>query len=461
MADSEALHLSANVDTIVAIATPAGQGGVGIIRLSGPQAQTIGRSLTDRSSGFTPRLATYCAVYDADHHELDQGLGLSFPAPHSFTGENVFEFQGHGSPVVMRLLIKRCIELGARMARPGEFSERAFLNDKLDLVQAEAIADLIESQTEAAARAALRSLRGDFSVRIHAITEELIALRVFVEAAIDFPEEEIDFLQEHDVGSRTAALLAQFKNLAAMLRRGALLRDAVRVVLIGPPNAGKSSLLNALSQDDRAIVSNIPGTTRDVLEQSIQIDGLPVILTDTAGLRESRDSIEQEGVKRARLALESADLALICVDDSLVSEATIQQIQTEEVPDNLPYCVVYNKADISGRSMGLEERESGDSVVLSAKTGEGLDDLCLWISHRTGVGDQIEGQVLARQRHIDAFKRAQQHTGNGLKIYQSEQAGELLAEELFLAQKALGEITGEFGCDDLLGEIFNNFCIGK
>ncbi|MCP4011278.1 MAG: tRNA uridine-5-carboxymethylaminomethyl(34) synthesis GTPase MnmE, partial [Proteobacteria bacterium] len=296
--------------TIVAIATPSGAGGIGIVRLSGPESLAIAQTLS--SLDFTPRHAHFISIRDRQARTIDQGIGLYFRAPFSFTGEDVVEIQGHGSPVALQMIVDRCLELGAELARPGEFSERAFLNDKLDLSQAEAIADLIESSTESAARAAMRSLKGEFSQKVQALIDKLLALRVFVEASIDFPEEEIDFLAENDVAGRTRAVLEAFLQLKALVRRGTLLRDATRIVLVGPPNAGKSSLLNALCRENRAIVSDIPGTTRDTLEQAIQLNGYPVVLTDTAGLRENADVIEREGIRRARKALAEADLALVC-----------------------------------------------------------------------------------------------------------------------------------------------------
>ena len=455
MVDNPALHVNSATSTIVAVATPPGQGGVGIVRLSGPLAGKIAEHLvTDR---LKPRIASYAKARDAGGHEIDQGIALYFPGPASFTGDDVFEFQGHGSPVVLQMIVDRCLALGAEMARPGEFSERAFLNGKLDLAQAEAIADLIESHTETAARAALRSLRGDFSKRVHQIVDELTALRVFVEAAIDFPEEEIDFLAENDVSGRTRAVLSTFDQLAQLAHRGTLLRDAVRVVLVGPPNAGKSSLLNALSGDDRAIVSDIPGTTRDVLEQTIQINGLPVVLTDTAGLREGADEIELEGIKRARKALKNAHLAMVCVEDSEVDSKALQSIINNDVSAGLPYAIVRNKADLSHHNISREE----NTLFVSAKYQQGIDLLCDWITEASGFSNRSEGQFLARQRHLDALSRARSHVESGWGVYDKSGAGELLAEELSLAQRALGEITGEFTNDDLLGEIFGSFCIGK
>ncbi len=441
--------------TIVAIATANGAGGIGIVRLSGPESLHIAQQLSNLV--FTPRYAHFISVRDSRSRVIDQGIGLYFKAPHSFTGEDVIEIQGHGSPVALQMIVDRCLELGAQLARPGEFSERAFLNDKLDLSQAEAIADLIESSTESAARAAMRSLIGEFSQKVHALIEKLVALRVFVEASIDFPEEEIDFLAENDVSGRTLGVLEEFLQLKSLVRRGTLLRDATRIVLVGPPNAGKSSLLNALCRENRAIVSDIPGTTRDTLEHAIQLNGYPLVLTDTAGLREHADVIEREGIKRARKALAEADLALVCIDDSITSEAQITQIIRDEVPDGLGYCVVLNKADLAKKQVSRD----GNRVSISAKSAEGIDLLCDWISDIVGYSEHGQGQILARQRHLDALKRAESHLQRGYNEFLDTGAGELLAEDLHLAAEALGEITGQMSADDLLGEIFGSFCIGK
>ena len=441
------------------MATPPGVGGIGIVRVSGPLVPDIARAIAGRVP--VPRLATLAEFRDAEDEVIDSGIALYFPAPHSFTGEHVLELQGHGGLFVLQQLQRRVLELGARAARPGEFSERAFLNDKLDLVQAEAIADLIESGTEAAARAAQRSLQGVFSERIAELQQELTSLRVFVEAAIDFPDEEIDFLAESDVDRRVAAVLEGLRGLLQEARQGRLLRDGIVLAIVGEPNVGKSSLLNALSGQDSAIVTEIPGTTRDVLRESIDLDGIPVHIADTAGIRETDDRIEAEGVRRARLALETADIVLLLEDAGQKSGAAIGDI---ELPPGVSCLRVANKTDL------LEPAEqkrrlaaaSPDRLWISARTGAGLDRLRARIREVAGAGERVAGGTFsARQRHVDALRRVGEHLEAGQRVMREQQAGELLAEELRLAQQALGEITGEMLPDDLLGEIFASFCIGK
>jgi tRNA modification GTPase len=448
-----------STDTICAVATPPGAGGLGIVRVSGPGVPEISRILL----GFlpSPRYATLADFIDSEDEVIDSGIALYFPAPHSFTGEHVLELQGHGGAFILQRVMDRVLSLGARAARPGEFSERAFLNDKLDLVQAEAIADLIDSGSDAAARAAQRSLQGVFSAQVHKLQEELTSIRVFVEAAIDFPEEEIDFLAESDVVQQVKTARSHLSGLLAGARQGRLLRDGIVLAIIGRPNAGKSSLLNALSGQDSAIVTAIPGTTRDVLREQIDLDGIPVHVADTAGIRETSDLIEAEGVRRARQALESADIVLLIKDVS--NHADSEQDLSAELPPGTTVIMVGNKIDLlSERELRLiQDKDGTQQVWISTTSGQGMDDLRSKIRDAVGATDQAEGSFSARQRHIDALRRAGGHLAAGGLAMETIQAGELLAEELRLAQQALGEITGEMLPDDLLGEIFSSFCIGK
>ncbi len=446
-------------ETIAAIATAPGVGGVGIVRVSGSEAHAIAGAMTREDHQLTIRRADYEAFVDAGGRILDQGILLAFAAPHSFTGEDVIELQGHGGPVVMDLLLKRTLELGARLARPGEFSERAFLNGKMDLTQVEAIADLIEATTEASARAAQRSLQGEFSERIAALLESLVSLRVYVESAIDFPDEEIDFLSEGDVTGRTEALLADVERLMADSQRGQLLRDGLQIALAGRPNAGKSSLLNALTQRQTAIVTGIPGTTRDLLRESLQIDGIPLHLVDTAGLHETEDAIEREGIRRAREAFEQVDHILHVIDQRDLTENASEGMS---FPQGVAVTEVINKIDLSQGKGRLETDRNGPArVYLSAKTGAGMGQLIEHIKTLAGIQTHTEGQFMARRRHLDALDEVHEAVTRGLQQISDYQAGELLAEELRLAQQALGRITGTFTSDDLLGEIFTSFCIGK
>lgn len=441
-------------DTICAVATPPGAGGLGIVRVSGPQVPEICQGILGRLP--EPRLAVLSHFKSGQGGVIDTGLALYFPAPNSFTGEHVLELHGHGGIHVLNRVMRRVLELGARAARPGEFSERAFLNDKIDLVQAEAIADLIDSGSDAAARAAQRSLQGDFSREVHKLQESLTALRVFVEAAIDFPDEEIDFLAESDVVQRVGGALEQLKTLLRDARQGRLLRDGIVMAIIGRPNAGKSSLLNALSGQESAIVTEIPGTTRDVLRESIDLDGIPVHVADTAGIRETDDVVEAEGVRRAREVLESSDIVLLVEDASIPSEQ--HQALEDELPESVSRIRVANKADLVDPDTHGRDQER---VWISAKTGQGMDTLRKRVRAAVGAADRSEGSFSARQRHVDALKRAGRHLAAGRSEMQASLSGELLAEELRLAQVALGEITGEMLPDDLLGEIFSSFCIGK
>ncbi|MFF7707277.1 tRNA uridine-5-carboxymethylaminomethyl(34) synthesis GTPase MnmE [Pseudomonas sp. NPDC007930] len=453
-----------NKDTIVAIATAQGRAGVGIVRVSGPLAAALGQALTGKA--LKPRHAHYGPLRDANGREIDQGLALFFPNPHSFTGEDVLELQGHGGPVVLDMLLAACVAGGCRLANPGEFSERAFLNDKLDLAQAEAIADLIEASSEQAARNALRSLQGEFSKRVHALVEQLISLRIYVEAAIDFPEEEIDFLADGHVLRQLEAVQVQLAAVLAEANQGALLREGMTVVIAGRPNAGKSSLLNLLAGKEAAIVTDIAGTTRDILREHIHIDGMPLHVIDTAGLRATQDQVEQIGVQRALKAINEADRLLLVVD-ATAPEASdpfaLWPEFLEQAPDIAKVTLIRNKADLSGEAVALVESADGHaSLALSATQGaEGLELLRGHLKKAMGYQQTAEGGFSARRRHLDALRRAQGSLDHGHRQLTLAGAGELLAEDLRLAQQALGEITGAFTPDDLLGRIFTSFCIGK
>lgn len=451
-----------DTDTIAACATAPGRGGVGIVRVSGPLAPQIARAVVGQLPAV--RQAHFTNFNDADGQAIDQGLALYFAAPQSFTGEHVLELQGHGGPVVMDMLLARVCELGARLAKPGEFSERAFLNDKLDLAQAEAVADLIEAGTASAARAALHSLEGLFSDRIHSLVEQLVELRVYVEAAIDFPEEEVDFLADQSVLKRLDALKTLLATLLGEAQQGSLLREGMTVVLAGAPNVGKSSLLNALAGRETAIVTDIPGTTRDVLRERLSIDGLPLHIIDTAGLRESSDPVEQEGVRRAHAELARADRALLLTDDSQTSgeaEAAALTALRASLPAELPVTVIHNKCDLTQNSAGLDENSATPLLRISAKTGAGLAELRTHLKSSMGYVDANAGGFLARRRHLEAMHKAEAALVEGRRQLVEHRAGELLAEELRAAQQALGEITGEVSSEDLLGHIFSSFCIGK
>ena len=439
-----------SADTIVAAATPPGTGGVGIVRVSGASVERIARRVL--GSLPEPRTATHRAFRDAAGERIDTGLALYFPAPASFTGESVLELHGHGGPVVVAMVVDAVVDMGARLAEPGEFSKRAFLNGKLDLVQAEAIADLIGSGTTQAARAALRSLSGAFSRSVEALAEQLVRLRMHVEAAIDFPEEEIDFLSDEALHQRLEQCAAAFDTLRREARQGRVLRDGFQIVIVGKPNAGKSSLLNLLSGQEAAIVTEVAGTTRDVLREQIDIDGLAVELIDTAGIRSDPDRVEAEGIRRAREALASAD-AVLWIQDATDAEPALP----EDVPDETPVTIVHNKIDLSGDEPGLRD---GD-VWLSAATGDGIEALRQRIRALAGYENRGEGAFTARRRHIVALRRAAAHFDEGRRALGEARAGELLAEELRLAHEALGEITGAVSADDLLGKIFTEFCIGK
>ena len=442
--------------TIVARATPPGRGGVGIVRISGPLARTIAEAVLGICP--SPRMATLHTFTDAVGQALDTGLALFFPGPHSYTGEDVLELQGHGGPVLLEMLVARIVSLGARIARPGEFTERAFLNDKLDLLQAEAVADLIDAGSQTAARAAQRSLSGEFSAAVSGLNEQVTGLRMYVEAAIDFPEEEIDFLGTDELRRGLDTVEQEFTRIEAAARQGRLLRDGIHVVIAGRPNSGKSSLLNRLAGYEAAIVADQPGTTRDPIREHLEIDGLPVHIVDTAGLRSSADPVEREGVQRARAQLAVADLALLVMDATDTADTSDL---AEELSAGIPVIVVRNKIDLSGEAPGLDGNRQPALVRLSARTGAGLPDLRELIKERAGFGETGEGTVIARQRHLDSIRRARAHFDAGREQLERQRAGELLAEELRGAQLALAEITGEFTSDDLLGKIFGSFCIGK
>ncbi|NNK99550.1 MAG: tRNA uridine-5-carboxymethylaminomethyl(34) synthesis GTPase MnmE [Xanthomonadales bacterium] len=442
-------------ETICAIATPPGVGGVGVIRVSGPLCAAIAKQVLGRP--MPARKAQFARFKDADGETIDSGIAIMFEAPASFTGEDVLELQGHGGPQIMQMLMARIMGLGARAARPGEFSERAFLNNKLDLVQAEAIADLIESGTEASARAAQRSLDGLFSDQVNGLQKELIDLRVFVEAAMDFPDEEIDFLADSDVLEQLAGVDDRLHDLQEQAQQGQLLRDGIHIAIAGLPNAGKSSLLNALAGRESAIVTAIPGTTRDVLREHISLDGLPVHVSDTAGIRDSDCLVEAEGVRRARATFSAADLVLLVIDSSQPVEP--QMALRAELPDNIPCIVVNNKIDLTAGKAGPDDKPL--TVGVSAKTGQGLRDLVDLVKNTVGAAVSQEGVFSARTRHLDALRRTRDHVGAGALQLEQFNAPEILAEELRLAQKSLGEITGQFLPDDLLGAIFSSFCIGK
>jgi len=443
-------------DTIAAPATPPGRGGVAVIRVSGPAAAAIARAIAGRVP--EPRVATMAAFRDEAGRALDSGLVLYFPGPASFTGEDTLELHGHGGPMVVDLLLRRLAGLGARLARPGEFSERAFLNGKIDLLQAEAIADLIDSASESAARSALHSLSGRFSAALRIIVEELIALRAYIEAALDFPEEEVDFLADETVAARLDQLAGDLARLVIDARQGTLLRDGARVVLLGPPNAGKSSLLNALARTDRAIVSAIPGTTRDTVELSIQLDGLPVHLVDTAGLRSTNEEIEQEGIRRARQAVAEADVALLVVEDA--ADTDIER-HLDDLPPGIQTAVVRNKIDLSGRGPGAETGTTPAVLRVSVKSGAGMESLRSFLKDAMGYQAAGEAPYIARRRHLEAIGHARDHFEAARRAMREGRSGELIAEDLRLAQQRLGEITGEVTSDDLLGRIFAEFCIGK
>ncbi len=446
--------MQANTDTIAAIATAQGRGGVGIVRVSGPSLAFFAQSILGKTPA--PRRASYSSFLDGGGNIIDQGIALYYAAPHSYTGEDVLELLGHGGLAAPQLVLQRCLELGARLARPGEFTERAYLNDKLDLAQAESVADLIDATTTQAARSAMRSLQGEFSSAIHRLVDKLIHLRSFTEAMLDFPEEEIE---AHDWTQRDAELetvRAELEHVLRLAGQGSLLREGAHVVLVGQPNVGKSSLLNRLSGEEVALVSEVPGTTRDVIRQAIQLNGVPVHIMDTAGLRESGDQVEQMGMARTHGAVQKADCVLLVLDAS-VGMGTAEANILAGLPAGIPRVLVFNKADLTGETVRVEEEAGNFRIYLSAKTGAGLDLLRDKLLALIGW-HQESGVFMARERHLQALNRAKECLSSA---GQATLQLELFAEELRLAQEALGEITGEYTSDDLLGNIFSTFCIGK
>jgi tRNA modification GTPase len=445
-------------DTIAAIATPPGRGGVGIVRISGPLCLAISQVMIGFNPG--PRQAHFCTFRSPQGNIIDQGIALFFPGPASFTGEDILELHGHGGRVVMDMLLQSTLNCGARLARPGEFSERAFLNDKIDLAQAEAIADLIDSESQQAARSAMRSLQGEFSRRVQALVDELTSLRSYVEAAIDFVDEDIDFLSDGQVQQRLSELQSVLKKLIGEAGQGVLLRDGLKIVIAGPPNAGKSSLLNYLAGIERAIVTELAGTTRDVLHEHIILDGIPLHIVDTAGLRASDDPIEKIGIERALSEVERADMLLLVFDDQEMDSAKLTSI-LESVPSRVPSILVRNKIDLSGVAAAMNQQQHYCEITVSIKCRQGLDLLKAQILEIAGYQPAHESNFIARRRHIDALIKAAQFMDKAESQLEDNQASDLLAEDLRLAQNALAEITGEFSSDDLLGHIFSSFCIGK
>lgn len=443
-------------DIIAAIATAPGRGGIGVVRVSGPQLEPFIAGLIRRP--LSPRRATLTDFVDAQRSAIDQGIALYFPAPHSYTGQDVLELHGHGGPVVLQLLLKRCLELGARPAQPGEFTRRAYLNDKIDLAQAESVADLIDAATAEAARSALRSLQGAFSRRIEELLDALVELRALVESALDFPDEDVEFIKQSDGAGRLAALQERLQQVLSASQQGSLLREGMRVVLAGQPNVGKSSLLNRLAGEELAIVTDIPGTTRDAIRQSISIEGIPVHVIDTAGLRPSSDPVEQLGIARTWAAIEHADLVVLLVD-ATQGEAVADREILGKLPAALPRLRVMNKIDLLRRQPAFEPGHDAGTVWLSARTGDGVDLLRRALLEAGGwLGGSTEGLFMARERHLQALKLAKTHLARATHQIASL---ELFAEELRLVQQALGTITGQFTSDDLLGQIFSRFCIGK
>ncbi|AGV11462.1 tRNA uridine-5-carboxymethylaminomethyl(34) synthesis GTPase MnmE [Haemophilus influenzae] len=450
-------------ETIVAQATAPGRGGIGILRVSGPLATEVAQAILGKCP--KPRMADYLPFKDADGTILDQGIALYFKSPNSFTGEDVLELQGHGGQVVLDLLLKRILQIdGIRLARPGEFSEQAFLNDKLDLAQAEAIADLIDATSEQAARSALKSLQGEFSKKVNELVDSVIYLRTYVEASIDFPDEEIDFLADGKIEANLRGIINQLEDVRAEAKQGSILREGMKVVIAGRPNAGKSSLLNALAGREAAIVTDIAGTTRDVLREHIHIDGMPLHIIDTAGLRDATDEVERIGISQNYPQLEQADRIILMLDSSDPESVDLTKVRSEflaKLPSTLPVTIVRNKIDLNGEQASESEEGGYQIISLSAQTHDGVKLLREHLKQAMGFQTGIEGGFLARRRHLDALDKAAEHLQIGLVQLTEFHAGELLAEELRLVQSYLSEITGQFTSDDLLGSIFSSFCIGK
>jgi tRNA modification GTPase len=455
--EGESPALTPGGETIAAVATPAGRGGVGVVRVSGKGARAVAAEVAGRVP--PPRHAAFATFRAADGATIDQGIAVFFPAPHSYTGEDVLELQGHGGPVVMQQLLRRCLELGARIAEPGEFTRRAFLNDRIDLAQAESVADLIDASSVEAARSAARSLEGEFSRRIHALVDALVDLRMHVEACIDFPEEEIDPADRREQDEKRARLATDLDAVLADARQGAVLREGLTVVLVGRPNVGKSSLLNRLAGEEVAIVTPIAGTTRDYVRATISVEGVPIHLIDTAGLRDSADEVERIGVERTWQAIGKAGAALF-IEDAHVGDGQdpADRELAARLPGGLPIARIVNKIDLAGRAAGQVSGEGGPTIQVSAKTGAGVPLLRQWLLEVAGWKPHGEGLFMARGRHLVALEEARHHLES---IAARAQAFELMAEDLRLAQRALARITGEVSADDLLGEIFSRFCIGK
>jgi tRNA modification GTPase len=442
-------------DTICALATAYGQSGIGVIRVTGPLSKSISKKILHQD--LEPRYAYYGSFFDNDNNLIDKGVAISFPGPNSYTGEDVVEFQGHGGVSVIRKLLETIISLDVRVAEPGEFTKRAFLNGKMDLVQAEAVQDLIQSSSEESALSAVRSLTGEFSEKINQILSELISLRVFVEATIDFSDEEIDFLESHEVSSKLHSLKVTLLNILESANQGAILRDGIHVAIAGKPNAGKSSLLNSLTKQPSAIVTDVAGTTRDVLKETIQIDGMPIHIIDTAGLHNSDNIIEQEGIRRAHTEINNADVVLLVYDAS--DKSVDLSILPESVKDK-PKIVIKNKIDLTGSKTGIQKIQNNPEISISAKNGDGINIVRKALADFAGLNSNTEGVFLARKRHIIAINETLSFINSAISQLDGG-ASELVAEDLRQAGMHLGQITGEFSSDDLLGQIFSSFCIGK